>query len=61
MKIEREKLIEILQVLTKANGDISKITLTYSVYASENVWLSHLLQSVGFLRDSITQLTKEIK
>ena len=57
LQIKKEYLI----TLTKAENDISKITKDLCVYSEKNVWIRHLCISLGYLRDSINSLNKEIE
>jgi len=50
----------ILITLGKAEVDLSSITKRYSIYYQESQAVAHLCQSVGYLRDAINSLNKEI-
>lgn len=56
LSVKKDILIE----LDKAQQSISKITMDISIYSSEYTFVAHLLQSVGFLRDSIRELSNDI-
>ena len=50
----------ILLTLANAEQEISKITKDYAPFYQELPFLRHLLTSLGYLRNSITSLNKEI-
>ena len=49
-----------LITMGRAEQELSKITLKYSIYYQESYPIKHLLSSIGFLRDSISSLNEEI-
>jgi hypothetical protein len=51
---------DILIELNKAEQSISKITKDICIYYRDYVFISHLLQSTGLLRDSISSLSQDI-
>lgn len=51
---------EILRTLTEVNGRLSLISKDISVYHSDYAWVGAFMRGLGYIRDTIMLLNKEI-